>query len=89
MKKKTIPIRYITNEQSFGTSGTRDKKTGRMTGRKAVSGRGDSTGVRRLKHDVDFNHDGKPEYVKGQIIGRTDPYPVRGSSKKRGSMRDI
>jgi hypothetical protein len=88
MKKKIIPVRYITNEQSFGTIGTRDK-FGRMTGRKSVpNSKSDRTGVRRLNHDVDFDHDGNPEYVKGQIIGKTHPYPVRGSSKRRGSLRD-
>lgn len=89
MAKKLIPVRYIQREQSFGTVGTRDKTSGRMTGRKAVKGRGDSTGVRRLKHNVDIDKDGDIDYFSGQIIGRTDPYPVRGSSKRRGSMRDI
>lgn len=77
-KKSKIPKRFIYIDRDFGTRATRDKKTGKLTGREKVSGFGDKTAIFRVKKD---------HKRSGQIIGRTSPIKVRASSKKRGTTR--
>jgi len=74
-KKRKIKYRiYI--DKDFGTVATREKKTGRLTGRKAVKGLGDKTAVRRVS---------SPAKYSGQIRGRT--HPIRGDKRKRAYLR--
>lgn len=65
-------------DQDFGTVATRNIETGKLTGRKKVSGVGDRTPVRRVS---------SPKRFAGEIIGRTSPISVRGDSTKRGAIR--
>lgn len=76
-RKKKIKYRvYI--DRDFGTISTRNKKTGKLTGRRKVSGFGDKTAVRRIR---------SPKKYSGQIFGRTKPIPVRASKSRRGTVR--
>ena len=77
-KKRKISKSFIYVDRDFGTIATQNPKTGKMTGRKRVGGFGDKTAVRRVK---------KGHPMSGQIMGRTGPIKVRGSSKKRGTVR--
>ena len=74
---KKIKYRYYV-DRDFGTVATRNPETGKLTGRKSVSGFGDRTPVRRVS---------SPKKYSGEIIGRTSPIPVRGSERNRGSIR--
>lgn len=76
-KKKRIPKAYLYIDRDFGTMSIQHSKTGKMMGRKRVSGRGDSTAVLRVK---------KGEHI-GEIWGRTAPIKVRGSKKARAHLR--
>ncbi len=72
-------IRYRTYiGKDFGTVATRNLKTGKLTGRKAVKGFGDKTAVRRVS---------SPKEWRGTIRGRTPPIKVRGSKRARGTLR--
>jgi len=42
---------YIRRERVYGTRYKQNKQSGRMEGRKVVKGKGDKTGVRRVKKD--------------------------------------
>jgi len=77
MAKKKIQYKiYI--DRDFKTVSTRDKETGRLTGRKNVGGFGDRTAIRRVS---------SPGKYKGQLLGRTHPIQVKGDSRKRGTLR--
>lgn len=72
-------IKYVTYiDRDFGTVSTRNLITGKLTGRKAVSGFGDKTAVVRVS---------SPKEWRGTIRGRTEPIKVRGDSEKRGTLR--
>lgn len=73
-----VQRRFIYVDKDFKTVSTRNSQTGKLTGRKKVSGRGDSTAVFRVKK-------GHPR--SGEIIGRTHPIPVRASKNRRGTIR--
>ena len=73
-----IPKKFIYVDRDFRTRSTRNESTGKLTGRERVAGRGDSTAVFRVKK-------GHPR--SGEIWGRTEPIPVRGSERNRGSIR--
>ncbi len=77
-KKRTIPKTWIYVDRDFGTKAIQSKKTGKMLGRKKVSGVGDRTAILRVK---------KGHARSGQILGRTTPIKVRASKKKRGTVR--
>jgi hypothetical protein len=86
---KTIPARYIRKQRpKVSTVALMDKDTGRMMGRVAVKGKGDSTGVNRVQQDIDIDKDGEPDYFKGQILGRTETI-VRASARSKGFVRQI
>lgn len=74
-RKRKIPRNLIYVDKSFNTTYTQNKKTGKMTGRKRVSGYGDRTAVLRVK---------KGEYA-GEIVGRT-PTIRRASGRRRGTI---
>lgn len=74
-RKLRIPKSYIFVEGPSNTKATRDK-TGKLTGRVKVKGRGDGTRIRRVE---------KGPWA-GIILGRT-PIRVKGTSKARGYMR--
>jgi hypothetical protein len=78
-KKKRIPKKYIYVDRDFKTTYVQNKKTGKLRGRKSVKGRGDGTAVRRVR---------KGRYA-GHIFGRTKRIPVKGSKKRRGTLRRI
>jgi hypothetical protein len=80
-----IPNKYIRVDSGRGTVAIRGR-FGRFRGRR-TNGRGDSTGVRRLTRDVDFNHNGRIDsHEKGGIIlGRSST--VRSSPRARGHVR--
>lgn len=72
-------IRYRTYvDRSFHTTYLQNRLTGKLKGRKRVPGRGDGTTERRVSGPKDY---------KGQILGRTESIPVRGSGSKRGTTR--
>ena len=76
-RRKRIKYKiYI--DRDFKTVATRNRETGRLTGRKAVPGFGDKTAVRRVS---------SPQKYSGEIFGRTHPIPIRGSERNRGSIR--
>lgn len=77
-RKRYIPTKYIYIDKDFHTRATRNPRTGKLTGRERVPGRGDSTAVFRIK---------KGHPLSGEIRGRTEPIPIRGDSKKRGALR--
>ena len=77
-RKRRIPRKYLYVDKDFKTRATRSKKTGRLTGRKKVRGRGDSTAVLRAK---------KSSPSAGHIFGRTKPIRVRSSKKRKGTIR--
>lgn len=83
---RTIPARWIRVERTKGTTGTRSRRTGQMTGRKP--GRSDGTQTRRLIHDVDLDHDGIDDYKSGQILGRTSRN-VKASNRARSYTKQI
>jgi len=69
---------FIKKEKSFKTTYLQSKDSGRMIGRKKVKGKGDGTGVRRVKKDFVLVRRSKRakghvrrKYYAGQIIGRT------------------
>ncbi|MBU0959173.1 MAG: hypothetical protein KKB31_04465 [Nanoarchaeota archaeon] len=80
VKKKVfykVPGGYVSKERSYGTTYTQNKKTGRMTGRKPVKGKGDKTGVIRVKKDFVLVKKSKrgrghirKQRLDGQILGR-------------------
>lgn len=76
-RKRRIARKYVYVDKDFKTKATRNKKTGRLTGRKRVKGRGDSTAVLRVK---------KSHPSAGHIFGRTKPIRVR-AGKKKGTIR--
>jgi hypothetical protein len=84
-KIRVIPKSAISNQKIYRTRFIQDSQTGFMLGRSSVKGKGDSTGVRRLKRNVDIDGDKKPDYLKGEIVGRTRA--VKGDNKKRGTVR--
>lgn len=84
-----IPARYFKITKTRATSGTRDKKSGRMTGRKAVDGKGDETYTRRVVKDYDYDGDKKPDIFKGEIFGRVSKSDVRSSKRAKGYVRQI
>ena len=77
-KKRKIPKSFIYIDDDYGTRSIQHPKTGKMMGRRKVSGIGDRTAVRRVK---------KGHPMSGQIMGRTQPIKVRASKKKRGTVR--
>jgi len=77
-KKKIIPKKWIYVDRDYRTRAIQHPKTGKMMGRKRVTGVGDRTAVRRVRKGHDSS---------GQIIGRTAPIKVRASKKKRGTVR--
>jgi hypothetical protein len=86
MKKIVIPARYIRREKIGKTRFLQSKHTGLMKGRRGLKhGEGDGTHTRRIKTNVDIDGDKKPDYLKGQIVGRTQA--IRGSSGRRGYVR--
>ena len=79
MAKKKRKIKYkIYIDRDFGTISTRDKETGRLTGRKSIKGFGDRTAIRRVS---------SPKKYSGQIFGRTSPIQIRGDKRKRAHLR--
>jgi len=85
MKKKKVSILYrmpdgspyIRHERTYGTFYKQQSNTGLMTGRKTVKGKGDKTGVLRVKKDFVLvkGSPGKRGYVRksyedGEIVGR-------------------
>lgn len=75
MAKKRYKI-YV--DKDFHTTYLINKKTGKLYGRKRVSGRGDGTAVLRVS---------SPKAYEGQIMGRTESIPVKGSNRSRGTIR--
>jgi hypothetical protein len=68
---------YVVRERRYGTTFKQDKKTGLMVGRKAVKGKGDKTGVLRVKKDFILVKGSsgrrghiRKSYEDGEIIGR-------------------
>ena len=78
-KKRRFPKRFISIDKVSRTTYLQNPKTGRLMGRKKTRVPGDLTRVRRAK-------EGK---YSGQIFGRTNPIPVKGSKKKRGHVRRL
>ncbi len=76
-KKRIVPKAYIYVEKTSRTVATRNKKTGRLTGRKKTRSPGDRTRVRRVT---------KGKY-KGHIFGRSTR--VRASAKRKGTRRNL
>lgn len=69
--------RFIRRERTYKTTYKQNKKTGQMEGRKTVKGKGDKTGVRRVKKDFILvkGSSGKRGYIRkrfqdGYITGR-------------------
>ena len=84
-----IPAKYFKISRTKATRGTRDKISGRMTGREATSGKGDETYTRRAIRDVDLNKDGKFEAYRGEIFGRVSKTDVKSSKRAKGYIRQI
>ena len=80
-KKRKIPKSFIRIDPKPHTTFLQDKETGRMLGRKYIknSGKTDKTRVRRAFKGSS----------KGRLFGRTKAFPVRASSKKRGTTKTI
>lgn len=76
-KKRTVPKAYIYVDKTSRTVATRNKKTGRLTGRRKTRSPGDKTRVRRVK---------KGKY-KGHIFGRTTR--IRASKNRKGTRRRL
>ena len=76
-KKRKISRKLLYIDKDYKTRAIQNPKTGKMRGRKRVSGRGDSTAVYRVKSGP----------RKGQIMGRTTPIKVRASKKARAHLR--
>lgn len=90
MKKVIIiPKRFLRIAPQKGTVATRNFRTGAFTGRRAVSGRGDTTRTRYLFKDVDLNKDGRiqPWERGGTVHGRT--VTVKASRRAKGYERRI
>jgi len=74
-------VRYkLYVDKDFGTVSIRNPRTGKFLGRKSVRGIGDRTAVRRVS---------APKEYSGQIMGRTSPISVKGSSRARGYVRRL
>jgi len=89
-KRIVIPKRYLKKAKQKGTRATRNKLTGRLTGRRTLkSGMGDKTKVRYITQDLDLDGDKKPDVFAGHLFGRTKKpkRKVRASSKRRGTIR--
>lgn len=74
-----INKKYLYIDKDYRTHYLQDSSTGKMKGRKRVPGRGDGTAVLRVKK----SHPSRG----GEIRGRTEPIPVRGSSRAKGTIR--
>ena len=90
MRRIIIPARYIKTNKSFKTVATRNKNSGKFTGRANVGGMGDKTSTRYLSQDYDTNHDGKisSEERGGTLLGR-NPRIIKASKRARGYIRQI
>lgn len=89
-KKFRLPSRIYRVDSRSNTVVIRDKKSGKLKGRKKTSGKGDGTRVRRIVKNFDVNKDGKVDYKKGEIVGRTPrKVMVKGSKRSRAFMRKI
>jgi len=92
VKKIVIPKRYLRSAKQKGTRATRNKKTGRLTGRRTLkSGFGDRTKVRYVIKDLDIDGDKKPDVFAGHLFGRTKKpiRKVRASKNRRGTIRRL
>lgn len=86
-KKRRIPKRFIyIDKNDRQTIGTRNKKTGRMTGRRVLK-KGE-IGDRTFPVRVRGGEKGSKKYG-GWILGRSPPIKVKGSKNKRGTTKTI
>lgn len=77
--------KYISLEKTYNTTYKMNPKTGQMMGRKDTQGKGDGTGIRRVKEDfviVDPSKDGRN---KG--YNRKFPSEVSKSEAQKRRMR--
>jgi hypothetical protein len=86
---KIIPARYLRIAKQKKTVGTRNPRTGMMTGRVVTTGKGDSTRSQYLVKDYDIDKDGKIEKNEraGTIQGRT--VVVKSTKRARGYERRV
>ena len=70
-------IPYVRHERVYGTKYIQNRKTGKLKGRRAVKGKGDKTGIRRVRKDFILvkGSSGKRGHIRkrysdGLIIGR-------------------
>ena len=89
IKKLRIPSRFVRVDKVSRTVATMNRKTGKLTGRTRVKGKGDTTRVRRVTRNVDLDRDGKPEWYGGTSLGRTKKIKVKGSKRARGYIRKV
>lgn len=90
MATKIIPASQVkVTSPEKGTVATRNTITGAFTGRRAISGRGDTTRARHARRDIDIDHDGDIDIPAGGIVGRSKSIRVKASSGRRMHRRSL
>ena len=89
IKKLRIPSRFVRVDKVSRTVATMNRKTGKLTGRTRVKGKGDTTRVRRVTRNVDVNRDGKVDFFGGASLGRTKKVKIRSSKRAKGYIRKV